>query len=140
MLENLGTAGPDNTAIAGLSMGGAQALRSGLINLDTFHYVIGLGSAVGMQGGRGPSGAAPVAADPLAIFSSFLADVPGNNKKLKLLWMSVGKNDFLYNANKAVVEGFKAKGVNVMFRETEGAHWFIVWRRNLRDFAPLLFR
>ena len=33
-----------------------------------------------------------------------------------------------------------AKGVKVKYTETPGAHWHIVWRRNLRDFAPLLFR
>jgi enterochelin esterase family protein len=135
--------GPDNTAIAGLSAGGAQALRSGLGHLDTFHYVIGLSSAVGLGGrGRGaePAQVPSAPPDPLAPYAALLADVPGNNKKLKLFWMSVGKDDGLYERNKAVSDAFLAKGVNLTFKETEGAHWFIVWRRNLRDFVPLLFR
>ena len=50
--------GPDNTAIAGLSMGGAQTLRSGLAHVDTFHYIVALSAAVGMGGGRGAAAAA----------------------------------------------------------------------------------
>jgi len=140
--------GPDNTAIAGLSMGGAQSLRTGLSHLDTFHYVIGLSSAVGMGGGgRGaaPAGGTPPAAapapDPTAAYPALMADVPGANKKLKLFALYCGKQDGLViKGNQALSAALLAKGVNLKYTETEGGHWFIVWRRNLRDFAPLLFR
>jgi enterochelin esterase-like enzyme len=140
--------GPDNTAIAGLSMGGGQSLRTGLAHLDMFHYVIGLSSAVGIGGaGRGaaPAGAAATATapapDPTAAYPALMADVPGANKKLKLFAMYCGKQDGLvYGGNKALSTALLAKDVKLMFTETEGGHWFIVWRRNLRDFAPLLFR
>ncbi len=146
-------AGPDNTAIAGLSMGGAQALRSGLAHLDTFHYVIGLSSAVGVGGGRAaapPGAAAPAGAaaaapaappDPTAAYPALMADVQGANKKLKLFQMYCGRQDSLVIAgNKALSSALVAKGVKLDYTEGEGGHWFIVWRRNLRDFAPLLFR
>ncbi len=132
--------GPDNTAIAGLSMGGGQTLRTGLAHMETFHYVIGLSSAVGMGGGRG---AAPTAAppDPTAAYPALMADVAGANKKLKLFAMYCGKQDGLvYGGNKALSDAFLAKGVKLKYVETDGGHWFIVWRRNLRDFAPLLFQ
>ncbi len=32
--------GPNNTAIAGLSAGGAQALPTGLAHMEVFHYVV----------------------------------------------------------------------------------------------------
>ncbi len=132
--------GPDNTAIAGLSMGGGQALRSGLGHLEAFHYVIGLSSAVGMGGGRGGANAANPP-DPTAAYPALMADVQGANKKLKLFAMYCGKEDSLVIAgNKALSSALLAKGVKVKYTETDGAHWFIVWRRNLRDFAPLLFR
>jgi enterochelin esterase-like enzyme len=132
--------GPDNTAIAGLSMGGGQSLRTGLAHLETFHYVIGLSSAVGMGGGRGAAAtAAPP--DPTAAYPALMADVAGANKKLKLFAMYCGKQDGLvYPGNKALSSAFLAKGVKLNYVETDGGHWFIVWRRNLRDFAPLLFR
>jgi enterochelin esterase-like enzyme len=140
--------GPDNTAIAGLSMGGAQSLRTGLAHLDIFHYVIGLSSAVGIGGaGRGaaPAGGTPPATaavpDPTAAYPALMADVPGANKKLKLFAMYCGKQDGLVvNGNKALSAALLAKGVKLKYTETEGGHWFIVWRRNLRDFAPLLFQ
>ena len=140
--------GPDNTAIAGLSMGGAQSLRTGLGHLETFHYVIGLSSAVAMGGGgRGAApvgGTAPAAAaapDPTAAYPALMADVAGANKKLKLFALYCGKQDSLViNGNKALSAALLAKGVRLQYTETEGGHWFIVWRQNLRDFAPLLFR
>jgi enterochelin esterase-like enzyme len=142
--------GPDNTAIAGLSMGGAQSLRTGLAHLETFHYVIGLSSAVALGGGgRGaaraggaaPAAAAAVAPDPTAAYPALMADVAGANKKLKLFAMYCGKQDSLViNGNKALSAALLAKGVKLQYTETEGGHWFIVWRQNLRDFAPLLFQ
>jgi enterochelin esterase-like enzyme len=55
--------------------------------------------------------------------------------------MYCGKQDSLViNGNQALTNALLAKGVKVKYVETEGGHWFIVWRRNLRDFAPLLFR
>jgi enterochelin esterase-like enzyme len=138
--------GPNNTAIAGLSMGGAQALRTGLAHIDVFHYVVGLSSAVGMGGGR--RGAAPAAdaaaappPDPTAAYPGLMANVPAANKTLKLFAMYCGTDDGLvYPGNKALSSALLAKGVNLKYTETTGGHWFIVWRRNLRDFAPLLFR
>jgi enterochelin esterase-like enzyme len=139
--------GPDNTAIAGLSAGGGQTLRTGLAHLETFHYVIGLSSAVGLGGGRGatPAGGTPpatvAAPDPTAAYPALTADVPGANKKLKLFAMYCGKQDTLVvNGNRTLSAALLAKGVNLKYTETEGGHWFIVWRRNLRDFAPLLFQ
>lgn len=138
--------GPENTAIAGLSMGGAQSLRTGLAHLETFHYVVGLSSAVGVGGGRGvaPGAGATAAAAPpdlTAAYPAFMADVSGGNKKLKLFAMYCGTEDALvYAGNKTLSSAFLAKGVNLKYTETSGGHWFIVWRRNLRDFAPLLFR
>jgi enterochelin esterase family protein len=131
--------GPDNTAIAGLSMGGAQSLRTGLAHLEAFHYVIGMSSAVGLGGGRGAAGAA-APSDPTAAYPALMADVPGANKKLKLFAIYCGTEDSLLAGNKALAGAMTAKGVHVKYTETPGAHWHIVWRRNLRDFAPLLFR
>jgi enterochelin esterase-like enzyme len=34
----------------------------------------------------------------------------------------------------------KSKGIEHTGVETPGAHTWMVWRRNLADFAPLLFR
>ena len=61
------------------------------------------------------------------------------NSKLRLLWISCGKQDFLYQANRQFVDMLKGKGVKVLFPEMEGSHVWSVWRNNLNETAPMLF-
>jgi enterochelin esterase-like enzyme len=118
----------DHRAIAGLSMGGGQALSIGLANPDLFHYILSFSGAVG-----GPFMNAE------AEFGEALAKPEVLNSKLRLLWLSCGKQDFLYQANRQFVDMLKSKGVKVLFRETEGSHVWIVWRNYLNEIAPMLF-
>ncbi len=112
------------TAIAGLSMGGSESLRTGLNNLDKFAW-IGSFSAGGLP-------------DP------FDKDFPGldakANQQLKLLWVACGTEDRLITPNRNLREWLKSKGINHVDIETRGMHTWMVWRRNLAEFAPLLFR
>ena len=117
----------DERAIVGLSMGGAQALRIGLSNLDTFHWVVGLSSAL-----VGDSVAAP--------FASILSDSTRVNRSLKLLYLTIGRDDGLVTGNRALDAALTKGGVKHTYREGEGAHTWRVWRRNLYDVAPLLFQ
>ena len=48
--------------------------------------------------------------------------------------------DSLFGANKEVSSFLKTNKVNHTFRETSGAHTWMVWRRYLHEVAPLLFR
>lgn len=118
----------DHRAIAGLSMGGGQALSIGLNNTDKFHWVLGYSAAVGGS------------FLPFQSFDAATSDAAQLSRKLKLLWVSCGRQDFLYQANKQFVESLKAKGVEVTYKETEGAHVWSVWRRNLNETAALLFQ
>lgn len=119
----------DHRAIAGLSMGGGQALMIGLAHPDLFHYVLGYSAAVG-----GPFN------DVQESFKEPLANPSRVNANLRLLWVSCGKQDFLYRANQEFVKALDAKGIKNMFRETEGTHVWSVWRNNLNETAPMLFR
>jgi enterochelin esterase-like enzyme len=118
----------DHRAIAGLSMGGGQALSIGLARTDLFHYVLGFSGAVG-----GPFMNAE------AEFSEALSKPEAINSKLRLLWVSCGKQDFLYQANRQFVDMLKSKGVKVVFPEREGSHVWSVWRNDLNETAPMLF-
>ena len=118
----------DHRAIAGLSMGGGQALSIGLTHPDLFHYVLGFSAAVG-----GPFMNAE------AEFNEALANPEAVDCKLRLLWVSCGKQDFLYQANRQFVNMLKSKGVKVQFRETEGSHVWSIWRKYLNETAPMLF-
>lgn len=118
----------DHRAVAGLSMGGGQALAIGLTHPDLFHYVLGYSAAV--------SGQFMNAEEE---FRDVLANPAEAGAKLRLLWISCGKQDFLYQANRQFAETLKAKGMKLTYRETEGAHVWSVWRNNLNESAPLLF-
>lgn len=118
----------DHRAIAGLSMGGGQALSIGLARTDLFHYALGFSAAVGSPFMNAESE-----------FSEVLLKPKDLNSKLRLLWVSCGKQDFLYQANRQFVAMLKSKDINVVFHETEGSHVWSVWRNYLNETAPMLF-
>ncbi len=111
-------------AIAGLSMGGSESLLTGLNNLDKFAWI-----------GAFSSGSIP---------EDFSKDFPAldakANRQLHLLWIACGTEDRLITVNRNLREWLKTKGVKATEIETPGMHTWMVWRRNLAEFAPLLFR
>ena len=119
-------------AIVGFSMGGGQAGRYGLRHLDTFSTV-GIMSA-GLGGGG--TAAAP-GTDPVAALA---ADPAKANKQIDLLWVACGKDDAAMKGARALHDALAKAGIEHTFLETEGAHHWRVWRRYLRDLAPLLFK
>ena len=70
----------------------------------------------------------------------FRSQTDQTNKKLKLLWIACGKNDFLLGENKSFIGHLEKSGVKHEWRLTEGSHSWPVWRSYLADFAPRLFR
>jgi enterochelin esterase-like enzyme len=122
-------ANADNRAIAGLSMGGGQALSIGLSHPNLFHYVLGFSAAIGDRYLNIDETVRQVLADPAAA-----------NKKFHLLWISAGRQDFLLGPNQQLTKVLTEVGVKNTYRETEGAHVWSVWRNNLNESAPLLFR
>ncbi len=110
-------------AIAGLSMGGAESLLTGLNRPDKFSWV-GAFSA----GGLG---------DDLA--ASFPQLSSAANQKLHLLWIACGTEDRLITANRNLIAWLKGKDIQLTQVETPGMHTWMVWRHDLVEFAPLLF-
>lgn len=112
-------------AIAGFSLGGSESLLTGLNHLDKFSWI---DSFSGVRG----------------IPEEFQKDFPSLNAKaneqLHLLWVSCGTEDYRLAMNRNLREWLKAKGVKVTEIETPGNHTMLVGRRNLVEFAPLLFR
>ena len=126
LVESLYRVAPDpgQRAIAGLSMGGGQSLSVGLGNLDRFAWV-------------GAFSAAPPSPETV---KSILANPSETNKKLKLLWIGCGQDDFLRQRNEEFVATLKSKDLHYQWELTAGDHSWPVWRRYLADFAPMLFR
>lgn len=116
--------GRDARAIAGLSMGGSESLLTGLNRPDKFSWVAGF-STGGLS-------------DDFAVdFPQLNADA---NSQYHLIWIACGTEDRLITTNRNIVAFLKQKGVNVTAVETPGMHTWLVWRRNLIAFAPLLFQ
>jgi len=111
-------------AIAGLSMGGAESLITGLNTLDHFAW-IGAFSSGGL---------------PEDLNAEFPALDSKANTQLRLLWIACGTDDHLIEANRKFRDWLRSKGIQHADIETPGQHTWMVWRRNLATFAPLLFQ
>ena len=114
----------NSRAIAGLSMGGSESLLTGLNNIDKFAW-IGAFSSGGL---------------PDDFQTNFPALDAKASQQLRLLWIACGTEDHLITVNRNLREWLKSKGVKHTDIETPGMHTWMVWRRNLAEFAGLLFR
>ena len=125
--------GPKSTAVAGLSMGGAQTLEIAIKHLQDFGYVGVFSSGVLGAGGPGPI-------DDWGTKYAAQLDDKAARSSLKLLWFSTGKDDFLLGTTKATVALFEKHGFKPTFKESTGGHTWINWREYLNQFAPQLFK
>lgn len=114
-------------AIVGLSMGGGQSLNIGLSHLDTFQWIGGFSSA------------APT--DELdSTFVKLREAAKKQSGGARLLWIAVGRDDFLLEQNQTFIGWLEANRVPHVWKLTDGGHEWPVWRRYLGEFLPLLFR
>jgi enterochelin esterase-like enzyme len=88
--------------------------------------------------GRGPGARAPSGPSFEERHQAVLDD-PALKEGLKLVWFATGKDDFLLATSRATVKMLKKHKFDVVYKETEGAHTWMVWREYLNEFAPLLF-
>lgn len=110
-------------AIAGLSMGGAQALNIGLAHLETFAWVGGFSAA------------------PTARPAAELLPYAGAaRRQLALLYLSCGNQDGLINVSQTLHRDLKARGIPHTWNVDSFSHDRESWAENLHHFARLLFR
>ena len=126
-------------AIAGLSMGGGQALAIGIPHLENFAYIGIFSSGVFGITRQGYSGNVPPGPTFEERNQAFLDD-PKLKQGLKLVWFATGKEDGLLATSRATVEMLRRHKFNVVFNESTGAHSWINWRNYLNEFAPQLFQ
>jgi enterochelin esterase family protein len=129
-------------AIAGLSMGGSQTLDIAFRHLARFAYIGVYSSGATLGGGRGAAAGAAAAPPPPDWETVHLADLGNASLKrgTKLLWLATGVDDRLIANTRTTVALLKKHGFQPEFKETPGAHTWLVWRDYLRAFAPRLFR
>ncbi len=123
----------EHRALAGLSMGGGQSFYIGLQNTDVFDYV-GVFST-GIFGGIPGSDFDPEEAVP-----GILTNSSKFNDNLELFYMSCGDDDPRREFTEKVVDTFKENDLDVQYKHEPGSHEWKVWRANLHDFLPQIFK
>jgi enterochelin esterase family protein len=117
-------AGRGRRAVAGLSMGGAQALQIGLRHLDRFASIGVFGSGI-------------TRADFDARYATAAAAV--KKQPLDLFYVGTGKEDGVLPRAKELTVAMAAHQVDAIYEEVDGGHTYPVWRKLLVAIAPRLF-
>ncbi len=112
----------EHRAVAGLSMGGGQALDFGLGNLDTFAYVGGFSSA-------------PNTRTPEMLFP----DPAKAARMLKVLWISCGSRDGLMTFSLRTHRFCQENDIPHIWHVDGNGHDFDHWKNSLHWFAQQLF-
>lgn len=117
----------EHRAIAGFSRGGGQTLWTGLSNTDKFAYICSFSAYLTTEAFE-------------KNFSSFYSNPGQTNKQMKLFWLSVGNEDFLYKQAIDFMDLLKAKNINTKTMITSGGHTWMNCKLFLSEAAPLFFK
>jgi enterochelin esterase-like enzyme len=120
----------EQRALAGLSMGGGQAMLIGMTHLDTFSAI---GSFSGVGAGK----------DNLkTAYGGAFANPSEVNAKLKVLYLHAGTAETSFHQNAANFhKALQKGGIASAFEEMQGtAHDWQTWRWAFYGFAPRLFQ
>ena len=113
----------ESRALAGLSMGGGQALNFGLAHMDTFGWV-------------GAFSSAPNTKPP----AELVPDPAAATKNLKLFWLSCGNQDGLIYISQSLHGYLKEKRVPHVWHVDGNGHDATHWRNSLYYFSQNIFR
>jgi enterochelin esterase-like enzyme len=121
----------DHRALAGLSMGGLEVLESFMAHPEMFGYINVMSSGW--------------FADNEEMYETGdkrLAEIaPVLNRTVRLLLFTQGgPEDIAYNNGNEMLKVFNKNQIEYEFSERPGGHSWMVWRQDLRDFAPRLFK
>lgn len=123
--------GRENTAVAGLSMGGRESLYIGFSMPETFGYIGAFEPAVGVLPYSTEGG----------LFTESTFKLPDEYNNQTYIMIVKGKNDTTVgDAPLNYHNTLTANGTTHVFYEREGGHDFTVWKNGLYNFARRIFR
>lgn len=125
----------DHRAMAGLSMGANQTITITMNNLDKFSYIAGFSGTSNYP--------RTDVIDPATFMGGKFMDGAALNKKIKLLWLGLGTEEPapFPGSVKAFRNMLEKQGVKYTYYESKGtAHEWLTWRRDLHQFASLIFK
>ncbi len=117
----------DSRAIGGFSRGGGQTLRTAFGNMDKFSWICCYSAYLSTP-------------EMENNFKQIGGNPENTNKQLKLLWVSVGSEDFLYKSTVEFMDYLKSKDVKYKSLITPGGHTWMNVKTYLTDTAQLLFQ
>ena len=144
---------PQDRAIAGLSMGGAQSAQAAFAHPEQFGWVGLFSSAAPLLPGclkripmpadsasrRGPGLGMTI--DPDGFMKQYPAIGPGLNHRFKLLYLAVGRSDGLVESEDDLVKLLNDHGVTIVTHDLpDYGHDWNFWRVILEDFSARLFK
>lgn len=114
-------------AIAGFSRGGGQSLFAGFSHLDKFAWIGSYSAYLTPE-----------------VFNQYFSPLAGDpettNRQLKLLWLGVGRDDFLYQQAVAFDAYLKERRIEHRSLVTEGGHTWMNARHYLAETLQLYFQ
>jgi enterochelin esterase-like enzyme len=122
----------NSRALAGLSLGGMHTLYTGINNLDMFAYlgVFSSGWIIPMMSKTADSQ-----------YDFMKANADKINTDLKVFWLSQGgPEDIAYKNGQIMLGKLDEMKIKHSYYEYPGGHSWPVWRNDLYNFAPLLFK
>ncbi len=110
----------NSRAIAGLSMGGMHTVMATNNNPGVFGWI-----AVWSAGGQDTP-------EVLAALTKL------NNSGVKHYYVGAGSSDFARTGSETLYKVAQKAGLNTSWHETPGAHYYLIWRVFLGDFASMI--
>lgn len=127
----------EGRAVAGLSMGGGHTLGIAMLYPETFGYYGLFSAAPWINGDRNLDN----------FYDKLKADTESATRLQalfgsdpRLFWIGIGKDDFLYNANRDLRRFFDEKGYRYEYYENDGGHLWRNWRIYLTMWAQKIFK
>lgn len=117
----------DNRAIGGFSRGGGQTLRTAFGNMDKFSWICCYSSYLSRP-------------EMEQRFKHVYENPAKTNKALKLFWLGVGNEDFLYKDAANFIEFLKESKVKHTSLITPGGHTWMNVKTYVTETAQLLFK
>lgn len=114
---------PEFRAIAGLSMGGSQALNIGLKHLNKFAWIGGFSTSGNVKKPE-------VLIPDKNIFKS----------RVMLLWVSCGNKDNLLPVSQRLHRYLYDKNLKHVWHVDNGGHQWKIWKNDIYHFSQLLFK
>jgi enterochelin esterase-like enzyme len=117
----------EKRAIAGFSRGGGQSLFAGFSNIDKFAWICSYSAYLTNEVSE-------------KYFKNIFAEPEVTNKQLKLLWLGVGNEDFLYKQAVTFMDLLKEKKIEQKNLITTGGHTWMNARHFLTETVQLFFK